>query len=170
MDFFREKLCKSCTSVEEMLRLSKKFESKRAEDNKEGAQQTPSTSEISLEEALQQRNNRCPVDKDELGRSTWKLLHTMSVKYSENPTGDDKKAMQDTLTGLSKTYPCEHCAEDFRKDIKEHPPKLENRNALAQWMCELHNRVNRKIGKDEFDCSKTMERWLDGWKDGSCDY
>ena len=34
----------------------------------------------------------------------------------------------------------------------------------------MHNDVNRRIGKEEFDCSKVDERWLDGWKDGSCDY
>ena len=33
----------------------------------------------------------------------------------------------------------------------------------------MHNEVNRRIGKKEFDCSKVDERWCDGWKDGSCD-
>ena len=33
----------------------------------------------------------------------------------------------------------------------------------------MHNEVNRRIGKKEFDCSKVDERWRDGWKDGSCD-
>ena len=36
-------------------------------------------------------------------------------------------------------------------------------------MCEAHNRVNLKLGKKLFDCNKVMERWYDGWSDGSCD-
>lgn len=40
---------------------------------------------------------------------------------------------------------------------------------LSQWLCRLHNKVNVKIGKQEFDCDKVDERWKDGWKDGSCD-
>ena len=36
-------------------------------------------------------------------------------------------------------------------------------------MCEMHNRVNVKLGKPEFDCSKVFQRWRDGWEDGSCD-
>ncbi|KAK6030227.1 hypothetical protein OSTOST_03649, partial [Ostertagia ostertagi] len=32
------------------------------------------------------RYDQCPPDKDELGRSTWNLLHTMSVYYPEKPT------------------------------------------------------------------------------------
>ena len=33
----------------------------------------------------------------------------------------------------------------------------------------MHNEVNRRIEKEEFDCSKVDERWRYGWKDGSCD-
>jgi mitochondrial FAD-linked sulfhydryl oxidase len=36
-------------------------------------------------------------------------------------------------------------------------------------MCDMHNRVNTKLGKQLFDCDRVMERWYDGWKDGSCD-
>ena len=31
------------------------------------------------------------------------------------------------------------------------------------------NEVNKRLEKKEFDYSKVDERWLDGWKDGSCD-
>jgi hypothetical protein len=48
------------------------------------------------------RRKDCPVDKDELGRSTWNLLHTMTVYYPEKPTVDEKKAMKDTIESLSK--------------------------------------------------------------------
>ena len=68
-----------------------------------------------------------------------------------------------------QTYPCTHCAEDFREDLKKNPPTLEDKDSLSKWMCEMHNRVNVKIGKEVFDCTKVRERWLDGWKDGSCD-
>ena len=29
----------------------------------------------------------------------------------------------------------------------------------------MHDEVNRRIGKEEFDCSKVDERWRYGWKD-----
>ena len=49
------------------------------------------------------------------------------------------------------------------------PPATENRVQFSRWMCGLHNEVNERLGKPVFDCSKVDERWLDGWKDGSCD-
>ena len=46
---------------------------------------------------------------------------------------------------------------------------MQNQTDLAKWMCETHNEVNERLGKPAFDCFKVNERWLDGWKDGSCD-
>ncbi|TKR80725.1 hypothetical protein L596_014748 [Steinernema carpocapsae] len=122
------------------------------------------------EAAKEELRKDCPVDKEELGRSTWNLLHTMSTAYPEKPSAEDAKTAKDFLQNLSKTYPCSYCAADFRRDLQTHPPDLSNKKNFAQWMCELHNRVNDKLGKDLFDCSKVFERWQDGWKDGSCDY
>ena len=66
----------------------------------------------------------------------------------------------------SRTYPCFHCADDLKKDLKEDPPKVQTGKEYAQWLCQLHNKVNVKLGKPEFDCSKVYDRW----RDGSCDW
>lgn len=57
----------------------------------------------------------------------------------------------------------------FRLKSPEMKIDTSSRYNFSQWMCRLHNDVNRKLGKPEFDCSKVDERWRDGWKDGSCD-
>lgn len=59
------------------------------------------------------------------------------------------------------------CLIYFR--LKYHPPNISSQKALAHWMCEVHNMVNRKLEKPQFDCSKVNERWRDGWTDGHCD-
>ena len=50
------------------------------------------------------------------------------------------------------------------------PPDVKDRVRFSRWMCGMHNDVNKRLGKRTFDCSKIDERWLDGWKDGSCDW
>uniref|UniRef100_A0A915DZJ8 Sulfhydryl oxidase n=1 Tax=Ditylenchus dipsaci TaxID=166011 RepID=A0A915DZJ8_9BILA len=139
-------------------KLAAKKEANKASFNGKADEKTPVV-----------KRSDCPVNKDELGRSTWNLLHTIAAVFPDRPTDTQKKDVVDTLTSLSKTYPCAHCAEDFRKDLVENPPQVEDREKLSKWMCELHNRVNEKIGKDIFDCSRTNERWFEGWRDGSCD-
>ena len=68
-------------------------------------------------------------------------------------------------------YPCSHCASDFEERVKEHPPNVSGRLALSKWLCERHNDVNEKLGKEKFSCTigKLDERWKDGPSDGSCD-
>lgn len=53
--------------------------------------------------------------------------------------------------------------------ICRNQPDTRTRARFSQWLCRLHNEVNRKLGKPDFDCSQVDERWRDGWKDGSCD-
>ncbi|KAK9393378.1 Gfer: Sulfhydryl oxidase [Crotalus adamanteus] len=53
--------------------------------------------------------------------------------------------------------------------IRKNQPDASNRRDLTQWFCRIHNEVNKKLGKPEFDCSLVDQRWRDGWKDGSCD-
>lgn len=56
-----------------------------------------------------ERRKDCPLDKDELGSSTWNLLHTMSVTYPEKPTSEHKKDMADFLNTLSRVLlSCRH--------------------------------------------------------------
>lgn len=57
----------------------------------------------------------CPLDKDELGRSSWALLHTMAAYYPDKPSKTQEKEMSAFLKIFAKYYPCEHCAQDFQK-------------------------------------------------------
>lgn len=52
--------------------------------------------------------------------------------------------------------------------MEKHPPDVSSGFALSRWLCERHNAVNEKLGKDKFDCAKVDERWKDGPADGRC--
>lgn len=110
----------------------------------------------------------CPLDREQLGRNTWSLLHTMAAHYPMRPSAEDKSNMSEFIRLFSLLYPCSYCAQEFRTDLARLPPKLESRTALANWFCQMHNLVNVKLNKPEFDCSKVDERWRTGWKDGRC--
>ncbi|KAJ8866377.1 hypothetical protein PR048_032220 [Dryococelus australis] len=57
----------------------------------------------------------------------------------------------------------------LRCRLKVSPPPAQSQEQLSQWLCDVHNGVNERLGKPLFDCSRVNERWRDGWKDGSCD-
>lgn len=111
----------------------------------------------------------CPPDVEQLGRATWTFLHTTAAYYPERPTAVQRANMMSLIRSLPILYPCTTCASDFGEDIGKHPPDVSGRVGLSRWLCERHNEVNEKLGKEIFNCLKTDERWKDGPSDGSCD-
>eukprot|EP00877_Chromochloris_zofingiensis_P003706 jgi/Chrzof1/13336/Cz07g29100.t1 len=110
----------------------------------------------------------CPPDILELGHATWTLLHAMAAYYPEKPSLGQQAKMLALIEALGDFYPCTECAAHMRKELRHNPPKVSDNKQLSQWMCELHNEVNERLGRPKFDCSKVFERWRDGPEDGSC--
>lgn len=106
-----------------------------------------------------------PPDVEQLGKSSWNLLHSITASYPRTPSEKQKAEMNQFLTIFSHIYPCSWCATDFEKYIREHAPKVNSREELGRWMCEAHNEVNVKLNKEKFDCNLWAKRWKDGWSD-----
>ncbi|RKF55897.1 FAD-linked sulfhydryl oxidase ERV2 [Golovinomyces cichoracearum] len=92
--------------------------------------------------------------KADLGRSSWKLLHTMMAKFPDHPTDDERKALDAYIHLFARLYPCGECARHFQEIIKKFPPQVATRSTAAIWACHVHNQVNKSLRKELFDCSK----------------
>ncbi|GMK53512.1 hypothetical protein CspeluHIS016_0100980 [Cutaneotrichosporon spelunceum] len=90
--------------------------------------------------------------KAELGRAAWRVLHLMTLRYPEHPTPDDRAALKSFFYLFSRLYPCGECAEHFQKVLKKYPPQTSSRKAASMWLCSVHNIVNERLHKPEFDC------------------
>ncbi|BGP12565.1 hypothetical protein JCM10213_004849 [Rhodosporidiobolus nylandii] len=95
--------------------------------------------------------------KAELGRASWKLLHTMAARFPEEPTADERDAFKSFLFLFSRLYPCGECAAEFQALLRQHPPQTSSRTTASMYLCHLHNLVNLRLGKPEFDCSADLE-------------
>ncbi|XP_031621091.1 FAD-linked sulfhydryl oxidase ALR [Contarinia nasturtii] len=158
-----KKPCRTCTDFKTWAKHQQNvYKAKTKEDNSQTNPDKP------LSETGRFKHG-CPLDKDDLGQSTWNLLHTMAAVYPDKPTQQQKENVTNFFGILSQTYPCDVCAKDLAQELKVEPIVATSNNDFSQWLCRLHNKVNVKLGKPEFDCSKVNERWRDGWLDGSCD-
>eukprot|EP00948_MAST-09A_sp_MAST-9A-sp1_P000633 g633.t1 len=97
--------------------------------------------------------------KKKLGRGSWNLLHRMAAAYPKNATLSDQRDMENYFNLFAKFYPCEECASHLRGELAEDPlivrpgsPNLEDNRVLSLWLCRLHNRVNRRLKKNELAC------------------
>jgi FAD-linked sulfhydryl oxidase len=106
---------------------------------------------------------------EQLGRSSWTLLHSIAATYPPQPTPAEQADVARFMGLFARLYPCWVCAEDFQRYLERQPVRTGGRDELGTWLCEAHNEVNRKLNKPVFDCSRWQERWRTGWKDGSCD-
>ncbi|KAI1004311.1 hypothetical protein K3495_g3901 [Podosphaera aphanis] len=92
--------------------------------------------------------------KAELGRSAWKLLHSIMAKFPDKPTEEDSKALEVFVHLFARLYPCGDCARHFQKILEQFPPQVASRSTAAVWACHVHNQVNKSLKKNLFDCSK----------------
>ncbi|KAH9852167.1 ERV/ALR sulfhydryl oxidase domain-containing protein [Lenzites betulinus] len=136
------------------------------------ATQTPAPAPVpAAEPDPYARPENCPPDVEQLGRVTWTFLHTTAAYYPDKPTMAHRVNMLSLLRALPVLYPCSTCATHLGEEMKTHPPDVSSRATLSRWLCEQHNQVNERLGKERFDCAveKLDERWKDGPADGSCD-
>lgn len=78
----------------------------------------------------------------------------MMARFPETPTEDEKLALKTYITLFARLYPCGDCARHFQKLLAQYPPQVSGRNAASGWACHVHNQVNKRLKKPQFDCSK----------------
>uniref|UniRef100_A0A453IQ46 Sulfhydryl oxidase n=1 Tax=Aegilops tauschii subsp. strangulata TaxID=200361 RepID=A0A453IQ46_AEGTS len=89
------------------------------------------------------------------------LLHTInsSKSFPDEPTRQQKRDAKELMALLSRIYPCKECAEHFKEVLKANPVQAGSQAEFSQWLCYVHNVVNRSLGKTIFPCQRVNARW-----------
>jgi len=100
------------------------------------------------QEILSQPNIGNAIRPKEWGPSCWKFLDCLVFSYPLNPTEEQQAAMASFFHSLKNVLPCYSCRVDFTRMMEKQPIEshLHSREALARWLHEQHNNVNRKLG------------------------
>lgn len=97
-----------------------------------------------------------PLDKDSAGHATWITMHNRAALYSDSPSDTDKKRMKSFLLEAMRNVAllCKNCKSHIHNYLKSHPlePALANKKVLSKYLCEFHNHVNDKNGKEIVNC------------------
>lgn len=105
-----------------------------------------------------------PPNKEEIGTSSWMLLHSIVSRFDENePTQTEKIEMKRFLELFGKVYPIKEHGQNMTQYIVSNPIDVTNRYTLSQWLSKYHNSINVKLGKESFDTKFWEERWVNGW-------
>ncbi|KAG5482902.1 hypothetical protein LSCM1_06938 [Leishmania martiniquensis] len=106
----------------------------------------------------------CPTPL-ELGASGWNILHSSAAVYPYRPSAVQQAAMKNFIESWAHVYACSWCAYHMREYVRDHPPDVRDKLTVSRYVCEMHNEVSQRLGKDVFDCSPdvVLRRWHPGY-------
>ena len=84
------------------------------------------------------------------GPPMWHSLHCISFNYPVNPNHKQKRDYYNYFLSIGNILPCKYCRDNFKNNIKKVPltmKTMENRYSLSLWLYELHEEINRMLGK-----------------------
>tara|TARA_Y100000310_G_C20576420_1_gene760639 strand:+ start:363 stop:818 length:456 start_codon:yes stop_codon:yes gene_type:complete len=83
------------------------------------------------------------------GPKMWFTLHTITLNYPTKPTHRDQQSYYNFFTTLQSVLPCDDCATHYRTYLEKNPitNHLKTRKDLVLWLINIHNEVNKKLGK-----------------------
>ncbi len=89
----------------------------------------------------------------------WLTIHITALGYPEKPSYAQKRAAKEYFKGLQFLLPCPTCREHYKTHLEKNPiaPSLDNRRDLFVWTVNMHNAVNKMLGKPETTESQALE-------------
>ena len=96
------------------------------------------------------------------GPHGWKFMHYVSLGYPENPTQNDKHSYKNFYYSLQDVLPCEKCKYNYLTNITENPidSHLDTKDSLVKWVIDIHNTVNKELGKKELTYEEAINIYL----------
>jgi hypothetical protein len=79
----------------------------------------------------------------------WHTIHITALGYPSEPGYVHKRAAKDFFEALANLIPCPVCRDHYTVHLQKFPisPHLDKRADLFRWTVQLHNEVNKSIGK-----------------------
>lgn len=93
------------------------------------------------------------------GPAAWKFLHSVTFAYPDKPTLSQKRDIEQFFYNLKTLLPCEECKIHFEKEILRHPPDSNSKLSISTWLVDIHNRINRRLGKKHFTYEEAIKEY-----------
>ena len=96
------------------------------------------------------------------GPHGWKFMHYVSLGYPDKPSESDKMNYKQFYYSLQNILPCEKCAQNYKHNLLKYPidNHLVNKDTLVKWVIDIHNQVNKELGKKEYDYNEASQLYV----------
>lgn len=102
----------------------------------------------------------------EWGAPGWRFLHCVSFSYGDDPTAEERRRMFAFVVAVGDVLPCKRCRGHYRAYVGAHltrgafSPALADRDALSRFLVDLHNDVNRRLGRPTVGYEEVRRAYL----------
>lgn len=79
------------------------------------------------------------------------------ARYPDKPSLEEHQTLEQYIYLFAKVYPCGDCARHFIKLLEKYPPQTSSRTIASVWGCDVHNKVNKVLGHEIYDCANIIE-------------
>ena len=93
------------------------------------------------------------------GPKLWFSLHSITLNYPKKPSFKDQKTYNNFFVSLQHILPCKNCAGNYKKHLDKFPitENLGCRKDIVLWLINIHNEVNKTLGKPEMKPSVALK-------------
>jgi len=95
------------------------------------------------------------------GPHAWIFLHSITLNYPKEPTNKDKEIYTKFFKDLQFFIPCDKCSYNYNRHLDDYPIKdaLETRETMVQWLINIHNKVNKDLGKPTYTYDQVINEY-----------
>jgi len=100
--------------------------------------------------------------KEHWGKYLWGFLHTISICDFDSPETNFRiqEPIKNNIKMLAGSIPCNSCKDHFIDKLSSIDIlDLNKSNVLFYWTVDLHNEINKKIGKQETSYLEAINIW-----------
>ena len=89
------------------------------------------------------------MDPTVWGPNLWVFIHSIALNFPNNPSFEEIKNYESFFENLKYIIPCDKCRLHYRQRLNDNPVSkyLTDSNALFIYTIDLHNEVNKSLGK-----------------------
>jgi hypothetical protein len=92
------------------------------------------------------------IDNAVWGPVFWTMCHYITLTYPNSPSEEEKEHVKQFFELLQYLLPCPYCRHHYKQNLTKNPLTddiLSIKLKLVLWFIDIHNYVNRQLGKNE---------------------
>jgi hypothetical protein len=109
------------------------------------------------------------MNSDIWGPKLWFIIHTIALNFSDNPTYNEIRNIEMFFNSLKFNIPCEKCRIHYSERLDKNPiiNHLKNSETIFKYTIDLHNEVNKSLGKRIYSYDEVLEIYKNEYNDNT---